>query len=333
MKPLVEIRIDLPFIPVNHIGSFVQFRQEVDMKNHFRHLCCMAVLLISGCSGMQYGASPRPVLKQVQVPGATLPYLEQGTGEPVVFVHGSFADHRVWEGQREAISQQYRYIALDQRYYGATPWSDIGSNFSLNTHADDLAVFIERLGIGKVHLVGHSYGGAVVLVLTARRPDLVRSLFIYEPALGSIVTDPETQKILAEEQKGLAPAVAKSKAGDQATAVQLFIDWVESQEGAFNTLSKQTSQVLIENARTVPLQLSAPPPPAVSCAQLAQTNVRATVGKGGQSRPYYTLLSDAIHRCMPGSQLIAIPSARHMAPAKDRAAFNTAVLNHLAERP
>lgn len=303
------------------------------MRTHFRHLCCVVVLLISGCSAMQFAASPEPVLKQVQVPGATLTYLEQGIGEPVVFVHGSFADHRVWEGQRGAISQQYRYIALDQRYYGASPWPDDRSNFSLGTHADDLATFIERLSVGKVHLVGHSYGGAVVLALTARRPDLVRSLFVYEPALGSIVTDPETLKTLAEERKGLGPAVAASKAGDQATAVRLFVDWVENQEGGFNTLSQRTSQVLIENGRTVPLQLGAPPPPAVSCAQLGQSNVRATVGKGGQSRPYFTLLSDATHRCMPGSQLIVIPSGRHMALEKDRAAFNAAILTHLGKRP
>jgi pimeloyl-ACP methyl ester carboxylesterase len=300
------------------------------MRNPFKCLCCVVVLLISGCSAMQFAASPRPVLKQVQVPGATLTYLEQGTGEPVVFVHGAFADHRVWEGQREAISRQYHYIALDQRYFGASPWSDNGSNFSLSTHADDLAVFIEGLRIGKVHLVGHSYGGAVVLTMTARRPDLVRSLFVYEPALGSIVTDPETQKTLAEERKGLGPVVAASKAGDQATAVRLFSDWVETQEGGFDTLPQQTSQVLIENGRTLPLQFGAPPPPAVSCAQLAQTDVRASVGKGGQSRPYFTLLSDAAHRCMPGSQLIVIPSGRHMTLAKDRAAFNAAILTHLA---
>jgi pimeloyl-ACP methyl ester carboxylesterase len=297
--------------------------------NYLIQFLCTVVLLISGCVSLQSAMDPAPPLKQAQVEGATLRYVEQGQGEAVVFVHGTFSDHRLWEGQRENIAKRYRYIALDQRYFGTASWTDTGARYSVSTHADDLAMFIDRLGTGPVHLVGFSYGGAVALVLAARRPELVRSLFLYEPALGTIVTDPSTQKILVEERKGLGSSVAASKSNDQAMAVRLFVDWVDGQQGTFDALPANIRQVLLENARTLPPQFAAPPPPVVPCAQLAQLKVPVTIGKGQQSRPYFAVLADATHQCMPGSKLVVFPNARHMALVNHGAAINAAILAHL----
>src|SRR4051794_33551574 len=130
-----------------------------------------------------------------------LKYVEHGCGPFVVFVHGIPADHRIWDGQREVVSEHYRYLAIDQRYFGAAPWPDDGRNYSLATHVNDLAAFIEQLGSPRVHVVGASYGGAVALVLAAKRPELVRSLFLYEPALVSVVSDPAAKLVLAEERQ------------------------------------------------------------------------------------------------------------------------------------
>ena len=299
------------------------------MKSYFLLFCCTVVLLASGCGSLQSSMNVAPPVKQVQVEGAKLNYVEQGRGQTAVFVHGAFSDHRIWEGQRERIAKHYRYVALDQRYSGASPWTDTGANFSLSTDADDLAMFIERLGAGAVHLVGFSYGGGVVLVLAARRPDLVLSLFLYEQALGSIITDPSSQKILAEERKGLGPSVAASKSNDQAMAVRLFVGWVDDQQGSFDELSAEMRKVLLENGRTLPPQFAAPPPPMIACAQPSQLKVSVTIGKGQQSRPSFSILADATHKCMPGSRLVVFANARHMAPVKDTAAINAAILAHL----
>jgi hypothetical protein len=59
----------------------------------------------------------------VFVDGATLAYLEQGEGEPVVFVHGSASDLRTWEQQIPAIAESHRAIAYSRRY--ARPNEDI----------------------------------------------------------------------------------------------------------------------------------------------------------------------------------------------------------------
>src|SRR6266567_4277199 len=98
------------------------------------------VLVISG-GFMQARAAESLQARQVLVKGVDLTYLDQGTGAPVVFVHGAFSDLRFWEPQRQAVAQQYRFIALTQRYFGTTPWPDDGKHFAATTHASDLAAF------------------------------------------------------------------------------------------------------------------------------------------------------------------------------------------------
>lgn len=299
------------------------------MKTFLQLFVSAFVLLTSGCQSLHSSTTAAPRLKQALVEGATLNYLEQGQGVPVVFVHGAFSDHRNWGAQREEVSKRYRYIALDQRYFGVAPWSDGATKYSVATHASDLAAFIQQLNVGPVHVVGWSYGGNVALALATQRPDLVRSLFLNEPALATIVTDPADQKTLAEERKGLASAVAASKGNEQAQALRLFADWANDQPGSFEALPSTMRNVHLENARTIPAQLAAPPPPAISCSQLAQLKVPVTVAKGQQSRPFYTILADTTHRCIPGSRLIVIPNARHMAPVQNTSAFNAALRAHL----
>ena len=59
--------------------------------------------------------------KEVEINGVRLQYKEQGSGEPVVFVHGALGDLRSWEPVREGIASKYRFVAYTQRYYGTEP--------------------------------------------------------------------------------------------------------------------------------------------------------------------------------------------------------------------
>jgi pimeloyl-ACP methyl ester carboxylesterase len=131
----------------------------------------------------------------IDVNGICLPYVEQGSGESVVFVHGALSDLRAWEPMREQLAQRpeiangYRFIAYTQRYYGIHSWTDDGEQFSVATHADDLTKLIAALDAGPVHLAGLSYGGLVAATAAVKNPALVRSLVLYEPAFVSVLPE------------------------------------------------------------------------------------------------------------------------------------------------
>ena len=247
----------------------------------------LVFVLLSGCQSLGNQPAEPPSVKQIPVNGTSITYLEQGKGVPIVFVHGAISDHRAWEPQREAITKRYRAIALDQRYFGVAPWSDNGTQYSRATHVADLAAFIRQLKLGPVHLVGQSYGADIALRVAVEHPELVRSLFLNEPPLPSILTNPDEQKVVSDEGKGFAPVVAAAKAGNVAEATRLMVDFVYADPGNFDRRSQASRSMLLDNARTLPPHVSAPPPPRVTCEQLAQLKMPVTITRGEMTRPFF----------------------------------------------
>jgi pimeloyl-ACP methyl ester carboxylesterase len=286
------------------------------------------VVLISAGQAQQTSKADQPSAKKITVEVVKVKYLEQGQGDTVVLIHGAYSDHRGWELQREAVAQGYRYVAPDLRYHGDTPWTDDGAKYSLATHASDLAAFIQQLDAGPVHVVGFSYGSNIALALAVQQPDLIRSLFLYEPALASIVSEPADLNTLGEEGETLGPVVAAVQAGDNAEAVRLFTDWISVKGGSFDALEPSLREVLLENSRTLPLFLTRPDD-AITCAQLGEIKVPVTVAKGQNTRPYFEIITDTVHGCIPGSLPVTIPNAHHLGPVENTTAFNTALLSHL----
>jgi pimeloyl-ACP methyl ester carboxylesterase len=304
------------------------------MKNLFLMAGMMAALFASYQSFSQGNASV-PIAKQIMVNDVTLPYITQGQGTPVVFVHGAFSDLRVWEPQREAVAAHYQYIAYTQRYFGTKPWADKGEKYSQVTHAADLAAFIRQLNVGPVYLVGRSYGGTVAVRVALQHPELVRGVFVQEPTIAATaVADPDVRGILKKERGGLAPAREAAKAAKSDEATRLFADWTNGQPGGFDRLPPETRSVHLDNGRTIALHFAAAfaaaPPPKVSCADLGQMKRPLAITAGELTRPFFKILAETAHNCVPGSQLILIPGARHAATTQNPAAFNNALLTFLA---
>ena len=88
----------------------------------------------------------------------------------------------------------------------------------------------------------------------------------------------------------------------------------------------------LDNARTVPLFLSAPPPPALSCAMLGSVKAHTLVIGGEGTRRYYSLINETVVRCIPGSRLETIPNAKHLMSTQNPEAFNQTLLSFLSQR-
>jgi pimeloyl-ACP methyl ester carboxylesterase len=265
--------------------------------------------------------------RHVEVNGTSLAFDDSGVGEPVVFVHGAVSDHRFWAPQIEALADQYRCIALDQRYFGRS-WPGGDRPFEIATHSDDLAEFVRAIVSVPVHIVATSYGAAVALASALAHPERFKSLFLNEPSLASLLSEPGDLAVFSEGRKELAPVIAALAEKNEAKALQLVFDWVAS-PGAFSLLTEEFKTMLYENARTLALQLSAPPP-VVTAAQIGTLTAPVTLTTGKATKPLYSVQVRAAHRAIPHSRYIAIPDAHHGASFENPAAFNAALLAHLA---
>lgn len=273
-------------------------------------------------------------MPEIRVNDAELFYVDQGVGSSVVFVHGAWMDHRYWEPQRDEVAARYRFIAYSLRYHGTAPWPDDGKHYSTATHLADLTAFIRRLNAGPVHLVGLSMGGRLAILAALEHPDLLRSLTVLEPPLDNLLDEmPETQPVRDEWRKGFAALRATAQAGEAIRATRLFFELANNQgPGALDTQPETFRQMVLDNAGTVPLALSAPRPPALSRATLGRVRSATLVVGGANSPRYLFLINDVIVQCIPNSRLVVIPEAAHLMSYQNPAAFNKALLEFLAQQ-
>jgi non-heme chloroperoxidase len=184
--------------------------------------------------------SPAGMPKVTVSDGVELHYLERGKGVPVIFVHGSLGDYSTWQGQLEPFAETYRAIAYSRRYnYPNT--NKLRPNHSAIVEAEDLAALIKKLELGKVHVVGHSYGACTALFLALRHSELVRTLTLSEPPLVFAGEQVEDAKVRLAKQTRAA-----FEKGDAEGAVRAIVD--SSAEGTYDKIPEPFRRLLLRNA-------------------------------------------------------------------------------------
>jgi 3-oxoadipate enol-lactonase len=112
----------------------------------------------------------------VKANGIDIYYEVRGTGDPLVFIEGLSVDLTAAKGIFDEFSKSREVIAFDNRGAGRTEKPD--APYSVELMADDTFGLLEAIGIRRVHVVGMSMGGRIAISLTARHPELVKSLIL-----------------------------------------------------------------------------------------------------------------------------------------------------------
>ena len=129
---------------------------------------------------LQDGRSPRLERRTVVVRGQRVAYEVAGAGEPIILVHGLGGSTRWWARNASPLAEHHAVYLVNLPGFGSLRWR--GPRFVLREAADWLAEWIDAVGIGPCHVVGHSMGGCIAVRLAARRPELVRRLVLVAPA-------------------------------------------------------------------------------------------------------------------------------------------------------
>lgn len=118
--------------------------------------------------------------KTVDIGSEVLAYLDEGQGEVVLMIHGNMSSSVHYEPLISRIKDKYRCIAVDLRGFGDSSYNRRFD--TLDELAEDVNLFLEKLGISSVYLVGWSNGGGVSLKLCALHPEKIRKFFDIEGA-------------------------------------------------------------------------------------------------------------------------------------------------------
>jgi pimeloyl-ACP methyl ester carboxylesterase len=113
---------------------------------------------------------------RIRVNGVEMHYDLQGTGEPLVLIHGAQGDRSMFSGLVPVFAKQFQVLTFDQRGSGQSEKPDM--DYSIALLADDTAALMDQVGFASAHIIGVSMGGMIAQELVLRHPQKVRSLVL-----------------------------------------------------------------------------------------------------------------------------------------------------------
>ncbi|MBD0275519.1 MAG: alpha/beta hydrolase [Acetobacteraceae bacterium] len=276
-------------------------------------------------------------MRVLHVSGHDMAYAEHGTGTPLVLVHGTLLDQRYWAPQVEALGERYRVVAPSLRHYWPGRYDGSGEGFTIQRHVEDVAAFIEGLGAGPAHLLGHSRGGHIAFRVAQRFPDRVRALVLAEPggtldqtlrpAQGGSGSPAPRGMPFAE---AVASAAERVRGGDIDGGLALFVEAVLG-PGAWRRSAERIVRMQRDNARTLLGQVNERRLPYTRADMEAIRAPTLLVG-GADTRLLFPPVLDAMERGIAGAERVDLPGTAHLMSDEDPAAFNSAVLGFLRGR-
>lgn len=254
-------------------------------------------------------------------------YLDIGAGAPIVLLHCSSGSSSAWRPVIDSLGPDHRALAPDLLGYGRNaPWSR-GAPLQQDSELTAIAALLEAAG-EPVHLVGHSYGGAVALDAALRFPDRIASLTLIEPVAFRLLKDadePDGWREIAAVAERHLDLVAQGRDAEAAEAFSTY--WMGA--AAWRQMPVAARDSVIRTAAKVAAEWE--------LMFAAQDNPRAVAGIavptllicGRRTRSPARHVMTVLRSILSHARYIEIADAGHMSPLSHPAAIADAVRAHI----
>lgn len=287
-----------------------------------RTVCIVTVTIVLALLSAHGGAVPNadaPILQTANIGhGLALHYVEQGTGTPLIFVHGSLSDGGYWADQIGPFAKHYRAIAYSRRYNYPNV-NPVRRGYSAVVDAEDLAAFIHTLHLGKVVVIGHSYGALTALFLAAKHPELVRALVLAEPPAISLLMhlpsdEAKTGKAMFEDiqRKMVAPMQQAFRKGDHDAGIAAFMDYVFNDPHAWDKMPESAREDTLRDAHEWDVMMTTGILfPNIEPPTIRRITAPVLLLSGAKSYRFLGLITEELARLLPNRETIVLPDAGH----------------------
>jgi len=261
-------------------------------------------------------------METIEVEGLRIAYERAGAGPPLVLLHGYVGDGpTTWRRQIEDLSDEFTVVAWDAP--GAGRSSDPPEWFGMAGYADCLAAFVDRLGLGRPHVAGLSFGGALALELYRRHPAVPMTLILasaYAGWAGSLPADVTEQRlqqalVLAElspdEFVGALLPTMFSERTPRESVDEFRASMLAFHPAGFRAMARASA----EDLRDVLPHIRIP-----TLLVYGDRDVRAPL-----------TVAERLHAAISGSSLVLLPDAGHVCNVEAPEEFNVAVRTFLRE--
>jgi pimeloyl-ACP methyl ester carboxylesterase len=234
--------------------------------------------------------------------GTRLALWREGSGPPLVAVHGTTADHTRWLRVAPRLASRFTVYLMDRRGRGR---SGDAASYSLRHEAEDIRAVVRHAGKG-VTLVGHSYGGLCSMEAALDLPELHR-LILYEPPL-PVGSGMVPQAVRVELERLV-------ESGDREGALLYFYrEVVGAPEAELESLKAQPIWTArIAAAHTIAREANEEERYGLDLGRLGALRVPTLLLLGGESPATFVEATALLHDAIPNSRVHELEGQRHIA--------------------
>jgi pimeloyl-ACP methyl ester carboxylesterase len=229
-------------------------------------------------------------------------YEEAGKGVPIVFLHGFTLDHRMWRGQKDYFSKNYRVIIHDSRGHGKSDAPP--TNYSRDTRVDDLLMTLDQLGIDNCHLVGLSMGGSTGILFALKYPERLLSLTLVSTGAAGWNVGKKISKLDEVAQ-------TKGKAAALEQWLEWALQWYKGKE-QFREVAQLLEEIMREHSGAIWVDPMRGKYPRMTDLDDVHKIKVATMIMAGELDRVFVPLAKELHKKIAGSRYIIYPGVGHM---------------------
>ncbi|MEE3371705.1 MAG: alpha/beta fold hydrolase [Planctomycetota bacterium] len=261
-------------------------------------------------------------MKNINIGELHLNVVDQGAGQPLLFIHGFPLDHTMWQFQIEDLSRDFRIIAPDLRGFGASELND--APMSMAQFADDLDRLLSALEVDSpVNVCGLSMGGYIAWEFWRRHPQRLSRLILCDTRAAADDSDTQTtrrttaERVLRDGTEFLAKMMIP----------KLFAQETLEQRSVLVEATRQ--RLLHTSPVTIAAALNGMAKREDATAWLSEIHIPALLLCGVSDSITPVAEMQQIAATLPNSRYATIPQAGHMAPLENPQACNLELRNFL----
>lgn len=251
-------------------------------------------------------------VKELTAGDVKLHYTDEGSGVPVILIHGNLEDYRSWEAFSKLLANEYKVITYSRRYNHPNRNQANSDPHSIGSDVEDLYTLITSLGVDKAHILGKDYGGSVALAFGIKYPQFVRSLTFSDPPIVSLLTDSEEgQEYYADFYNNLLrPVKIAFDLRDTADVLRHTINYFAT-AGAMADLSPEAKRIMIENFAEWKAFVNFPEAfSGVSHDDLEKINAPMMLISSGTGYPFSEKINEILIQKRPDMKRYTLPSGQ-----------------------
>ncbi len=235
-------------------------------------------------------------------------YDECGAGPTIVLVPGSCSTGAAWRPVIGALGDAFRCVTTSLLGYGGTAERRTASDASITYEVETVEAVVRRAG-GRVHLVGHSFGGLVALAVALRGEVPLASLTIAEAPAAELLRARGEEEHYRAFRRMTNAYFAAFADGDR-DAIAAMIDFYGG-EGTFAAWPLRARTYAIDTTYVNILDWASAYGFPLTAALLERVDIPVLVIRGGASHPAAQRANALISECIPGTTLATVEGAAH----------------------